>query len=217
MQTAAQTAPTAPTAPERFKCTALCCDKTFATRYDLNRHQQTHLSTKAHRCPHPGCSKWFRRKDHLNAHMLTHSDERPFKCTFPGCGTAFRTTAALRQHTRDTHRSVTHRCDICDVSFRSKRALSRHLFTRVHRRLAPSYAPEPRSNREPSPDPSLAVYPVFTHNASPPERCDLAHFMGQLSPPGPEREILRMIQSKPSGRGGDGHSRAALSNFMGRL
>lgn len=80
-----------------FRCQY--CPVSFASEFDLGRHERIHTGERPFFCTH--CSASFSRKDHLVVHLRRHTGERPFKCG--RCTKAFARTDHLRQHVRNHH------------------------------------------------------------------------------------------------------------------
>ncbi|GMT09021.1 hypothetical protein PFISCL1PPCAC_318 [Pristionchus fissidentatus] len=81
-------------APKIYGCTQ--CDRSFAERTKLTRHERSHTGEKPYKCVFPGCEKVFAHSFNLTTHMKLHSDERPFVCQI--CGRSFAKNSNLRVH-----------------------------------------------------------------------------------------------------------------------
>ncbi|GMR56580.1 hypothetical protein PMAYCL1PPCAC_26775, partial [Pristionchus mayeri] len=81
-------------APKIFACSM--CDRAFAERTKLNRHERSHTGEKPYKCPVTGCGKVFAHNFNLNSHLKLHNDERPFVCGV--CGRSFAKNSNLRVH-----------------------------------------------------------------------------------------------------------------------
>lgn len=97
--------------PGSFICPMSKCNKTFMTKWQINRHMKVIHSEKKYVCDYPGCDY----KTTLNYNLKTHyeryheksakelsardqSASRRFKCPRSGCQKSFRNKVGLRQH-----------------------------------------------------------------------------------------------------------------------
>ena len=82
------------------------------------------------------CGATFHNKSSLNRHFnLKHADgiARKFPCTFDGCNKTFAQKQTMTRHVRQVHLgNRLHKCIICQVAFKRKPALKRHLNNRHH-------------------------------------------------------------------------------------
>ena len=78
---------------ERVKCNNPDCDKEFASKQSLARHQLLHSGLKPFKCSQ--CSGQFARKQQLLSHQRTHTGEKPFACP---CGKKFKFLASKNKH-----------------------------------------------------------------------------------------------------------------------
>uniref|UniRef100_A0AC35U5Z0 C2H2-type domain-containing protein n=1 Tax=Rhabditophanes sp. KR3021 TaxID=114890 RepID=A0AC35U5Z0_9BILA len=56
---------------KKFECGHMNCNKKFANKFLLKKHQFIHTGLRPHGCPH--CQKRFNRKDNLLRHKKTHT------------------------------------------------------------------------------------------------------------------------------------------------
>ncbi|VDO55693.1 unnamed protein product [Haemonchus placei] len=82
-----------------FICEHTNCNKRFANKFLLKKHQFIHTGLRPHTCPY--CSKRFNRKDNLLRHKKTHlqtsvvEDRRSLPEAFSGLFPAFSSTMGL--------------------------------------------------------------------------------------------------------------------------
>ncbi|XP_048346896.1 zinc finger protein 135-like [Sphaerodactylus townsendi] len=109
-----------------YKCTI--CGKTFSYRYSLALHETTHKKGKA--CPHKCsyCGKGFTTESSLSRHLQRHLMGRPYQCNV--CGKAFPYKYSLTHHQEIHVQGQAHKCLFCYKVFRTKHSLQRH--KRIH-------------------------------------------------------------------------------------
>ena len=81
----------------KFACKI--CDRKFAQKNDLFRHQATHSDFKPFKCSICPEERYFKTKDGLNNHMVFHYEPK-FSCN--QCDYKSHTKSNLKQHTK-TH------------------------------------------------------------------------------------------------------------------
>ncbi|XP_060095293.1 zinc finger protein 595-like [Heteronotia binoei] len=109
-----------------YKCTI--CGKTFTYRYTLIHHEATHTEGKTclHKCSY--CGKGFTTKMSLSRHLQLHVMGRPYQCGV--CGKAFAYRYSLTHH-QETHvEGQAQKCLFCHKVFRTNHSLNRH--KRIH-------------------------------------------------------------------------------------
>lgn len=125
-----------------FACSQ--CDKRYAYRYQLAKHQYQHTDQKPYSCKQCGkgcvtrdslkrhqrihdenykrkshlckyCGKTFPYPSFLSEHMKNHTGERPFLCSY--CGKGFRQRGALELHVRIHTGQKPYKCELCGECF----------------------------------------------------------------------------------------------------
>lgn len=138
------------------------CGKCFGNTLNFEKHQKNHSKAKSHIChicgkghkdkallkshlkSHDGedhgpvycsvCNKKFLRPALLELHTQKfHIDEEPFKCLI--CGSVVTRLSSLRQHMRNLHSQIEHKCKFCNNLFRSAEILKKHQL--IHLGLKP--------------------------------------------------------------------------------
>jgi len=96
------------------------CDKEFANKYSLKKHEKSVHDVKQYPCE--VCGKQFHKHHLLKTHMLEHSgDLTPHKCS--QCEMCFQSPSHLKRHQRN-HRSF--ECRKCEISFEHHADLAQH-------------------------------------------------------------------------------------------
>lgn len=117
---------------EKKLFTCEVCGSTYTKKGSLNHHIiiSNHMTEKqksamrlAKKCKH--CGKLFGCNTKLSRHISqVHMREKKHSCHF--CGKGFDDTSNLRQHLQ-THTGEKPNCEICKMSFRSRRKLCGHM------------------------------------------------------------------------------------------
>lgn len=109
-----------------YKCTI--CGKTFTYRYTLVHHEATHAEGKTclHKCSY--CGKGFTSKTSLSRHLQLHVIGRPYECGV--CGKAFAYRYSLTNHLEIHVKGQPQKCPFCYKVFRTNHSLNRH--KRIH-------------------------------------------------------------------------------------
>ena len=96
------------------------CDDQFVEAYDLTTHRRTKHLMRAFFCP-----KKFTSRSGLHVHMKMHSG-LVHKCT--SCNAAFATRSRLHRHTISHTYSHAFTCEGCGSKFKYKSSLTMHSF-----------------------------------------------------------------------------------------
>lgn len=103
------------------------CGREFKKVGKLQRHiREIHQNLKPFKCDI--CDKEFKRNSHLKRHMTCHSENpKPFFCSLDGCTQRFSNKHHLVRHIKLVHDQDRYRCKSCDMSFKKKKLLQKHL------------------------------------------------------------------------------------------
>ncbi|KAI0550175.1 hypothetical protein F4679DRAFT_595056 [Xylaria curta] len=110
----------------RFTCDKQGCNKTFASKAVLRKHQRTHMSRTILACDELGCDKTFVTKEGLQKHKIRHTGKR-FTCDKQGCNKTFFSNYELISH-KLFHTGKGYKCDAagCDKIFTQMSNLKIH-------------------------------------------------------------------------------------------
>lgn len=102
------------------------CAKNFATRTGLREHMATiHQPREMGQVQCNECGKWLMNKRCLRTHMILHSNQE-FKCDH--CEYLTKKKVLLNRHVISQHTNdKPFKCNMCDRTFKMKRALTIHL------------------------------------------------------------------------------------------
>jgi len=99
------------------------CEKTFSSMDSLSRHRQLHR-LGVDVTKCNLCDKVLSSLKSLKRHQLIHTGERPFKCQ--SCGEGFNTNGERQRH-EYRHRSEQYKCTQCDNTFLGPHLLDKHV------------------------------------------------------------------------------------------
>nr|XP_054931101.1 uncharacterized protein LOC126538992 [Dermacentor andersoni] len=102
------------------------CDRRFALKSQVAKHQAVHSGEKRHTCA--TCGERFAWRQSLVQHERTHMGEQPFQCSY--CSVTFACSDRLKNHILTHTSERTHECDVCGKRFKLKRTLAGH--RRIH-------------------------------------------------------------------------------------
>ena len=113
---------------ESFKCD--CCEKSFAKKENLLRHQSDHKSSDFMRCDFKcdKCDSVFRWKTSFQRHMKEiYNANKTVKNVCTLCDKECCTTKLLKAHMKLKHETQNKRCSKCGLTFTEEVNLKRHL------------------------------------------------------------------------------------------
>ena len=108
-----------------FKCQL--CEKAFTDSTPLRNHMQTHTADandKKYICS--VCDKNFLLERHLKGHMnIAHNAAELIVCHL--CNSSYNSKFNLKRHMNDVHGQMKFECNECDLKFRNKGYLKKHM------------------------------------------------------------------------------------------
>jgi len=110
------------------------CGKGFFSSFATAEHESSvHRLERPYRCDQ--CPARFGMKSNLAVHRRSHDkDDRPLLCQICGFRTLYRST--FKSHAVIHTGELNYNCEICDMRFPRRNALSRHMKSKGHRNKA---------------------------------------------------------------------------------
>lgn len=111
--------------PRNFKCSY--CQKSFAFKQGLERHETVHLESQPFPCTY--CEASFNTRNKLLRHLHEHAGDRPFPCKY--CNKSYLLSHHLSRHIRShavlENVSVSFKCNCCPEVFKQMDDLVDHM------------------------------------------------------------------------------------------
>jgi KRAB domain-containing zinc finger protein len=107
------------------------CDKKFTNEKALNSHiKNIHgvkkiPAEKTHKCPY--CTVLFSSKQTVSSHIVNIHKAVKNSCICDICKRGYKSMLSLKNHKRDYHCEKNYICNHCDLKFKIKSALKKHL------------------------------------------------------------------------------------------
>ena len=115
----------------RYVCPFKSCSKSFARRWNLERHiNGVHLDIRPYKCEYENCSESFHTRHGLETHINgVHLNLRPYKCDYEDCSESFQTQASLDKHKAAIHAKYLKllECPECDEKFKHSKELENYI------------------------------------------------------------------------------------------
>jgi KRAB domain-containing zinc finger protein len=107
-----------------FSCEYIGCHKTFATKYGLKMHTDTHTKSERFLCPH--CGNRYSYKSTFDAHLAKHAGIKPYSCAL--CNKKFTNSSNLSTHKGLCGvKTQPEKCQNCGKRFKASRYLKEHM------------------------------------------------------------------------------------------
>ena len=113
-----------PNGKKKYQCKM--CDKSFAVKNSLYRHNFIHMEENPYKCT--TCSKACSNISDLKKHQRIHTGENPFECN--KCDKVFASIGSLKRHEFIHMDKNPYRCNACSKAFGDISDLKRH--ERIH-------------------------------------------------------------------------------------
>ena len=100
---------------KRYNCEK--CEQSFHFESELESHKIVHKSNPSYQCMNKNCGKCFMRKWDLTLHLQKNGGKK-HNCDYENCTFSTDTDKQLKEHYKSHSDDCTHKCKLCDTSFR---------------------------------------------------------------------------------------------------